>query len=343
MLGIIAVLNILVLLFKGHPRIQDKFFKLRRIFMWNVFLSYFLGDYPELQLNSMIQMRENNVSSSYAQFSLALTIIIVSPYAILACYFLYVLNRRRQQPQGTQEKYATPAQKWVKVPDSIGIIVEDFRDKNRFSRNFLLIMLFESSLQILVIFFFQESGTTQAILYTIIVVVYVLLAIWKQPYKSRLQMAILLLNQCSKAAMGVMAIVFGINDIFQFISSDVLILLGFILALLIVIVMAMNLVVSALIMINEFYERFKEWRAKRMRDRIKSQSKQANTVPRRNNLVAEQSPCPSHPEDVSLDFQNRSNLQEYQHLQNQSFQEDKSGASLPSIPVHLRNNSTSFK
>ena len=50
MLGIIAVLNILVLLFKGHPRIQDKFFKLRRIFMWNVFLSYFLGDYPELQL-----------------------------------------------------------------------------------------------------------------------------------------------------------------------------------------------------------------------------------------------------------------------------------------------------
>lgn len=56
---------------KGQPR--DKFHKLRGIFMWNVCIaiSYFLGDFPEFLLHSMIQLRENHASSAYARFTLA--------------------------------------------------------------------------------------------------------------------------------------------------------------------------------------------------------------------------------------------------------------------------------
>ena len=71
---------------------------------------------------------------------------------------------------------------------------------------------------------------------------------------------ILLLNQECKLAMGIIAAIFGINDTFQFLSSDLINLMGFVLILLILIVMGLNLVVSFLLVIHSFYERIKEWR-----------------------------------------------------------------------------------
>ena len=326
MLAIIAVLNILVLLLKGYPKINDKFRKLRGIFMWNVFLSYFLGDFSELLLHSMVQMRENQVSSAYAHFSLALAIIIVSTYVFLACYFRYILNKRI--PQGTETPKAQSAEQWDKIPENIGIIVEDFHENSKVARNFILIMLLETFLQICVVFFFQDNGLTQAILYTIIEAVYVIVGVCIRPYKSNLQLVILLMNQSSKVGMGIMAIIFGINEIFQFLTSEWVTLLGFMLTLLIIIVIAMNLAISMLIMIISLYERCKEWRSNRKKDVLKSRSKSANAVLRGNSFIVDQNS--SHPEDVSLDFQNSSNLKEYKHIQNQSFQEARSQVASPS-------------
>lgn len=69
-----------------------------------------------------------------------------------------------------------------------------------------------------------------------------------------------------------------------------------------------------------------------MKNDPKSQSKRAKTVLRRSILVADQSSShPEDPEDVFLGFPNRSNLQEFQHLQNQSFQNVQSRAVSPSI------------
>ena len=72
--------------------------------MWSVFLSNYLGDYPELLLNSMIHLRENYVSSAYANFSLAVAIIIVATYSALAMYFRYILNKRHPRVPKTQER-----------------------------------------------------------------------------------------------------------------------------------------------------------------------------------------------------------------------------------------------
>ena len=92
LLAIILGLNILVFILKGFPKISDKVRKVRTQFMWNVFLSNYFGDFTELLLNSMIQMRKNYVSSAYANFSFALAVIIVSSYALLGLYFRYILN-----------------------------------------------------------------------------------------------------------------------------------------------------------------------------------------------------------------------------------------------------------
>ena len=99
LLGIILGLNLLVFLLKRFPRISDVLCKVRAQFMWNGFLSNYLGDFPDLLLNSMIQLRENYVSGAYANFSFAMAVIIVSTYAVLAVYFIYILNKRHSQWQ----------------------------------------------------------------------------------------------------------------------------------------------------------------------------------------------------------------------------------------------------
>ena len=165
LLGIILGLNVLVFFLKRFPKISAILHKVLTQFMWNGFLSNYLGDFPELLLNSMIQLRENYVSSGYANFSFALSVIIVSSYAVLAIYFLYILNKRHSQwqiaPDSSPHSKSTGTKRsdqvWRKVPDSLEILVEDFNENKRFARNFILIMLLETFLQILV---FSFSKTT---------------------------------------------------------------------------------------------------------------------------------------------------------------------------------------
>ena len=257
-LGIIIGLNILILILRGFQSLHQKLMKIRGLFMWNLFLSYYLGDFSELQLNSMIQLRENNLAGTYQGLSFAFALLIVISYPLMLGYLIYKVNRRLPQPLNTQEG---EVQKWAEVPASIEILVEDFHDKNSTTRNFLFFMLLESSLQILVVFFLQDSGLAQAILYTIIGLVYIALTASQIPYKSKFQMALLLLNQISKAVMGIIAILFGLNDKIQFLSSSLNDLIGFVLMLLILIVIGINFLISMIIMFHALYRSINAWRA----------------------------------------------------------------------------------
>ena len=319
-LAIILGLNILVFLLKGFTRLSDVLRKVRTLFMWNVFLSYYLGDFPDLLLHSMIQLRENYVSSAYTNFSFALAVIIVSTYAVLAIYFRYLLNKKHPQWQKTAERRHSISttkntEKWEKVPDSLEILVEDFRENKTFARNFILVMLLETFLQILVIFFFQDNGLTQAILYIIIVLGFFLLSAWKRPYKSSLHQAILLLNQGSKLVMGIIAAVFGINDKLQCISEELTNLMGLILMLLILIVMIINLAISLLMIIISSYEKIKEWRSRRRGNHSNLSARNIEINAQKQNFVEEQSPS-SKFEQSSLDLHADSNVQANQLDQN---------------------------
>ena len=264
----------------------------------------------------MIQLRENYVSSAYANFSFALAVIIVSSYALLGMYFRYILNKIHPRWKKMQERRSISTatkrsvQKWDKVPDSLGILIEDFRENKRFARTFVLVMLLETFLQILVIFFFQENGLTQAILYIIIVLGFLILSAWKRPYKSNLHMAILLLNQGSKLVMGIIATLFGMNDKIQFISSELITLMGLILMLLILIVMGINFAISFLIVVISLYERIKEWRSRRQREHSNFGVRSREISRKKQNFLDE--PRPSRFEHPSLDLHADSNQHTHQ-------------------------------
>ena len=326
-LAIILGLNIIVFLLKEFPKLSDFVRKVRTIFMWNAFLSYYLGDFAELQLYSMIQMRENYVSSPYTNFSFALAVIIVSTYTLLGVYFLYILNKKHSKWQVTPERphsisAATKRseQKWEKVPDSLEILIEDFHENPRFSRNFILVMLLETFLQVLVIFFFQDNRLAQAIMYLIIVLGFFSLSAWKRPYKSKRQMKILLLNQGNKVVMGIFAVIFGINAKVQFVSIELITGMGFILILLILIVMGINLAMALRIIIISFYQRIKEWRSRRQRAHSNLRSGNAEMTPTTNNFIDEQTPSnfarssSDLPMDQNLQLRNRDRNGDEEHL-----------------------------
>ena len=325
-LGIILGLTILVFLFKEFPKIFDLLCKLRGLFMWNMFLSNYFGDFPDFLLNSMIQMRENYVSSAYTKLSFAFAVIIVSSYAVLLMYLRYILNKRNplwKKPSQRRHSISSTTkqseEKWVPIPDSLGILVEDFREKSKFARNFILVMLLETFLQILVIFFFQDNGLTQAILYILIVATFFSLSAWKRPYKSKVNMGIFLVNQGSKIVMGIFGAIFGINDKIEFISADLISLMGLVLMLLILIVMGINLLVSLLLVIMSIYERIQEWRSKCKKEHSKEKSTRSEEMnPKKQNFIEEQSPSSSKFEQSSLDLHMDSNVQAHQPEQNDS-------------------------
>ena len=312
-LGIILGLNILMLSFKAYPRFHGLLNKARRLFMWNLFLSYFLGDFSELLLNSMVQLRENYVSSAYANLSFAFAVLIVIAYPLLLGYLIFLVNKTppKQLKPTKSDVLGTPTTrkqvilKWGEVPHSIGILVEDFRSNSSFTRNFMFIMLLESFLQILVVFFLQQNGVTQALLYTIIVIVFVTLCAWHRPYKSKLQMALLLLNLISKAVMGIMAIIFGLNDILRFISQLLFDLMGATLGLLILVVIGTNFLISIMIMIISIYEWVKEWRkrSKMRRPNPQGENTKSKKINPRNTFVTEQNLAQT--EEISQNIHSR--------------------------------------
>ena len=327
-LGVILVLNILVPIFKGYPRLHGLLNKIRRLFMWNIFLSYFLGDFSELLLNSMIQLRENYVSSAYANLSFAFAVLIVIAYPLLFVYLVYKLNKKyplqmnaeRGRAYRSSPRINHKSPKWAEIPASIGIVVEDFRENNSFTRNFQLILMLESFLQILVVFFPQENRLAQAVIYTIIVVVYTLLSVW------HLQMAILLINLISKAIMGIMTIVFGSNDIARSISQASLDRMGLTLIVLILLVIGANFLISVVLIIISLYEWIKEWIARHKKKTLKPHTNNTRITVTRNNFISEQHP--SRPADISLDHHNLSNSQLFENTSTT----DKSPSTINVLP-----------
>ena len=265
-LGIIVGLNILMLIFIKCSELHSLIGKVRSLFMWNVFLSFYLGDYSELQLNAMIELREHSVSSLYSNVSLAFSITIVITYALLIIYIFYILNRKRwvpipaknrprlrwyteEEPGRTNSKLKKKfyQEQFSEVPQCIAIISEDFVWRNAFTRNFFLIMMFESFLLVLLVFFFQDYGVAQAIIYTILTLLYVVIIAWQRPYKSKFQLILLLINQISKVGMGVISVIIGINEQTNSIPQESITQMGNALILLIVIVIGINLLISLLI------------------------------------------------------------------------------------------------
>ena len=282
-LAALAITSLLACILRGSHKFSDFFSKIRDMLMWNLTLSFYLGDYTELQLYSMIQLSENNVSSTYSRLSYAFSIIIIVTYSVLMICIAILLNskkralfRSKHPPKVTttsQRESLTP-----KVPsiylinldsarnpptsemtlNRCSILVEDFDTTNCIGRNFMLVILGQNLAVILVLFFLQNFKTVQAVLYTILTIAFLALVLFKRPYKSLVQTGILALNNVCKTTMGIIAILLVENESKSFMSQSSVTTLGWVLIYLKLALIGLNAIIGFIITLREIFLKIKK-------------------------------------------------------------------------------------
>lgn len=223
-----------------YPKVLAFVKGIRDDFRWNTLLTFYVGDFSELFLFSMVHLRENTSNSWYAWYGTILCVIFLASYLILIFYFIYILNRKvttekistkvmpiekpiakslqtqAKEEEGTAETSRTENQpqtsKWREVPPSINIISNDYKTNHWIQRNYLLMMMLESFINDLVIFFLQDNGICQASLYTIVTFCFLVMGIAFRPYTSKLQNFLYILNYSTKLILGIFAVYIGATD-----------------------------------------------------------------------------------------------------------------------------------
>ena len=181
-----------------------RFFKgIRDNIMWNLLLTFYIADFPEIFLFSLIQFREwDNDESWYARYSFAFSILFVSSYVLLFGFIFYLINRKA--PEDAEGP---------RIPFWISMISDGLKQKSRFTRNFILIIVLQNCLEVLLILLFQDYGLFQAAVYTGIELTGLILAgIVSRPFISRLQNFIFITNSSYKIVFGSIAVLFGLNQ-----------------------------------------------------------------------------------------------------------------------------------
>ena len=226
---IIANLSFLTALCNTHSRAYDKLKYLRDAVRWNVFLSSYLGDFPLMLIFTLLHLIENNNPGSYADFSLFLGIISLISYTGLLILFIFQLNRQKAQSyssvrpsiylkRGTRvdlRKKSIRNQdiEWLEVTKAVSMISEGYKSDNWVSRNFLVISMIQDLQTILLISLIQFSGLVQAIIYSLISLVYFAMFLKYKPMKAKSVSALIIINQLVKALMGVLAVSLGFEAV----------------------------------------------------------------------------------------------------------------------------------
>ena len=265
-----AILSILALVLSGKPNLSRKIANLRNLFLWNLFFSFYLGDFGELFLSSLIQIRENTATGSYATLSLVLSYSVVISYFLIILIGIYFLNRKVEpfgpkiakiaasSPQARAKRASMPKAKetniWLSVPPTMRILTEDFKESNPMTRGFLIILTLQTMLVSFIIFFMQDLGLLQAATYTAIAVFFLGHVAYYKPFKSRIQTSILIFNQLIKIVMGIMAIILGIDDFCLKLPKESRTSIGSGLIILIIIGVAANALVGIVLVFSEIWQ-----------------------------------------------------------------------------------------
>ena len=271
-LGVVAILSILSLIKWKSSRITNRLQKLQDSFRWRIFLSFYISDVPDVFLSSIVQINENTSYGSYSQFSLGLSYIILISTPIFVGLLIYYSNRkasRRNQvaadvefePETGSPDRFRPV--WKEVPKSISMIAEDFRQDCWFNRNFMTVIIMENLCVSLLLALLQSCGLAQAILYTFITVVYIVLVLIYRPLKSKIQKTIFFSNQGCKVIMGVVSILYGVQNEINFLTANAINGLAIALIVLILTTIALNLILTVIAIIPSICSKCSKCKKKR--------------------------------------------------------------------------------
>ena len=253
-LAVIFMLIFLACATQKFPKAHSFCKTLRDMYKWNTFLTFFVGDFGELYLFSMLQLKENRSRSWYAFYGKSVSIGFIGSYPILIAYFIYLLNRKATPKIGDEVKPEKQPILWREVPKSVNMISTDFKTDHWIKRNFLLLTLVENFLNDLIYLLLQYHGSLQAILYTGITVVFLILGLTYRPYTTKLQNFLFGFNYTFKLLLGVLAIYIGLTQTASEETPDVL---GLALIGLIVTAIASNAVIVLGILLSKVIQALK--------------------------------------------------------------------------------------
>ena len=268
-LALVIVLYVLLIVFGKNERVANKIRKFYNIFHWKTFLSFYIADFPDILLSSLVQAKENTSYGGYSSYSLIVSYTIILSSPVFLFLFVYYLNRksyRRNQIADETElesqAHASNQSRWAEIPESISLITEDFNQNCRFNRNFMLVMIIENVLVDFLLVFLQDYGLVQAILYTLIVTCYIGLAVKYRPFKQGFQRTIFFINQSCKFIMGIFAILYGIHGVNGFLDSNSQNWIGYTLMGLILTAIAANAIIAIAVTLREIATWCKEKKQK---------------------------------------------------------------------------------
>ena len=235
----IGVGSFLSFVLRKVTRLQKILTKIKTLFMWNVFLTFYIGDFAELFLYSMLQLTENTNTSWYAQYCLGVAITILTSYALLVGLFIYFINK----PKPETKKAIIQGQNigYLNVPSSINMITEGLRLDHWFTKNFMLVLMAQNIALDLLLLLAQNYGLIQAAVYAAVsLVMWIITTFIYKPFEGKLQTFLFGMNNFVKVVLALLALFIGINEKIQYASQDGIDKIGIALIALVITAVSIN-------------------------------------------------------------------------------------------------------
>ena len=222
---VIIVFSVLAFLFRNNHTYGRFLKRVRDTFKWNVLLSFLLQDFSNLMLGGMLQMKENASENTYVSVSMGIATIVVIMYSLLIPYFWYLLNKKKKittkVTEGQEEEETETVTKIpIKIPESMKILNEGFKDNYWINRNFTLIFIVQNLWMMFTVFFVQQLGVVAPAMFSTITLLYLVVLIGFRPIKSKLKFGVVIFNQVVRITMGAMALALGMNQDKEFLSQE---------------------------------------------------------------------------------------------------------------------------
>ena len=274
---VIMILLVVLRFSKKCPKVQKISLTIQDSLKWNTFLAFYIGDSAELVLYCFVQIREGNSNPSiYNRFSLAVSCMILASIPILFGYFCYLINKKKKfqgvaplSPVSDSSKREQQISgESCEIPPSVKMIIADLKLDRRFTRNFLLILMFEGFITVVNIAFLQDYGLVQAILYFTTTLGLLVGVFVFKPFEAKMQQFLFILNNTVKLILSVFAIIIGANESTKTITEAGIDIIGMVMIVLVIVV----IVISALVAIATLIMSIKEYcKNKRIQNAKKTQ------------------------------------------------------------------------
>ena len=238
------------LIYKRKDKNPSFFLKLNYIFRWNLLISFFLGDFTFLILQTMLQFHEISFQNmdTFSILSITATFLILVTYALIFGIGAYQVNKKRLEIPFYMTSARKKLQKRIekdKFPPSLAVFKDELNDDHFLDKNFLFVLKFQDFLNCLNYFFLQEAPLAQCYIFTLLSGFLMLVIVILRPFPSTLNFVAILFNETGKLLLGIIAIMIATTfQSGQYLSQDTTLIVGKVMISMVLAIFGGNLLIA---------------------------------------------------------------------------------------------------